>query len=125
MVASESASDKNGSAAGVLSPEMAAEYQKMVQLLKQKDEELRVVNAKLYADEIRRAQQLKDVEERSRDAQMKMKVEADKMAITVKELEDADGQNGLRRWITGGRNTSSRGTTRWRRRLYTTGPTPR
>lgn len=94
--ASESEQSKSGSATGVLSPEMAAEYQKMVQLVKKKDEELRIANAKLHADEIRRAQELKEAEERSREAQMKIKVEADKMALTVKELEDADGQNGLR-----------------------------
>jgi len=85
-----------GNPFGMVSPEMAAEYEQMVQLLKKKDEELRNAQAKLYADEIRRAETFKDVEERSRQVEMKMKVKADKLALTVKELEDADGQNGLR-----------------------------
>jgi len=79
-----------------ISPEMAAEYEQMVQLLKRKDEELRNLQAKLHADEIRRAENLKEAEERSRQVQMDMQVKADKLALTVKELEDADGQNGLR-----------------------------
>jgi len=80
----------------VVSPEMAAEYEQMVQLLKQKDEDLRQANAKLHADEIRRAQALKEAEEKNREAQLGMKLEADKLSLTIKELEDADGQNGLR-----------------------------
>merc|ERR1711937_1136017 len=68
----------------------------MVKLLKLKDEELRNTKAKFHADEIRRAEAPKDAEERLRQTQMDMKVEVDKLALTVKELEDADGQNGLR-----------------------------
>jgi len=85
-----------GNLSGMVSPEMAAEYEHMVQLLKKKDVELQDAKAKLSADDIRRAQSLKDSEERAHKAQMNMKVEADKLALTVKELEDADGQNGLR-----------------------------
>lgn len=80
----------------MVSPEMAAEYEQMVQLLKKKDVELRDAKAQLSADDIRRAQSLKDSEERAHKTQMDMKVESDKLALTVKELEDADGQNGLR-----------------------------
>jgi len=86
----------NGAPSGMVSSEMAAEYQRMVKMLKLKDEELRNTKAKFHADEIRRAEALKDAEERARKVQMDMKVEADKLALTVKELEDADGQNGLR-----------------------------
>ena len=94
--ANKSAKGSNALNSVGVSPQMAAEYEQMVQLLKKKDDELRQANAKLHADEIRRAQKLKEAEERSREAQTKMKVEADKMALTVKELEDADGQSGLR-----------------------------
>merc|ERR1719428_724411 len=80
----------------MVSPEMAADYEQMVQSLKKKDEEVQKLQAKLYMNEIRQAEKLKDVEERLRQTQIDMKVEADKMALTVKELEDADGQNGLR-----------------------------
>lgn len=98
---SSSSNTRSGSALAsqdkqVVSPEMAAEYQQMVKLLKQKDEELRQAKAKLQADELRRAQALKETEEKNREAQLNMKMEADKLALTIKELEDADGQNGLR-----------------------------
>lgn len=85
-----------GNLSSMISPEMAAEYEQMVQLLKEKDAQLRGTQAKLHADDIRRAEKLKDSEERARKVQMDMKVEADKLALTVKELEDADGQSGLR-----------------------------
>merc|ERR1719428_2559663 len=75
---------------------MAAEYEKMVQLLKKKDKELRKARDKLRAEELRRAEAIKEVKDAARQAEIDMKVEADKMALTVKELEDADGQNGLR-----------------------------
>ena len=81
---------------GAVSPEMAANYERMVKLLQKKDEELLKLQAKLDADEIRHAEKVKDTEERAWKAQMDMKVKADKLALTVKELEDADGQNGLR-----------------------------
>lgn len=80
----------------VVSPEMAADYERMVRLLKKKDEELSEVKAKLNTNEIQQAEKLKDSEDRLRKALMDMKVEADKLALTVKELEDADGQSGLR-----------------------------
>ena len=80
----------------MVSPEFVAEYQEMVQLLKKKNTELHDVKAKLHADEIRRAEALKNTEEHSRQVEMDIKVKADQLALTVKELEDADGQNGLR-----------------------------
>lgn len=88
--------NKNANPSYMVSPEMAAEYKQMVQLLKKKDEELQKARAKLHADELRGAEKLKDAEERARQKQMDMQVEAEKLALTVKELEDADGQNGLR-----------------------------
>jgi len=80
----------------MVSPEFVAEYEEMVQLLKKKNIELSDVKAKLFADEIRRAEALKDTEEHSWQVEMDTKVKADQLALTVKELEDADGQNGLR-----------------------------
>ena len=95
--ASKSSSAKSvGKDNHVVSAEMAAEYEQMVKLLKQKDEELRQANAKLHADEIRRAQELKDTEEKNHEDHIAMKVKLDRLALTIKELEDADGQNGLR-----------------------------
>jgi len=79
-----------------VSPEMAAEYERMVQLLTEKDNELRKAQDKLRAEEIQRTETLKEVNHCARQAEIDMKVEADKLALTVKELEDADGQNGLR-----------------------------
>jgi hypothetical protein len=93
---SSSSSARMGNRSSIISPEMAAEYEQMVQLLKDKDEQLRGARAKLHADEIRRAEKLKEAGERARKVQMDMKVEMDKLALTVKELEDVDGQSGLR-----------------------------
>mmetsp|Transcript_12087 Transcript_12087/g.28646 ORF Transcript_12087/g.28646 Transcript_12087/m.28646 type:complete len:894 (-) Transcript_12087:176-2857(-) len=92
----EQAKVSAGKRFGTVSPEMAADYERMVQLLQKKDEELLQLQAKLHTNEIRQAEKLKDAEDRSRQTQMGIKVEADKLALTVKELEDADGQNGLR-----------------------------
>lgn len=80
----------------VISTEMAAEYEQMVQLLRKKDDELREAKTKLREEETQRADKVKESEEKSGQVQMDMKVEMDKLALTVKELEDADGQNGLR-----------------------------
>jgi len=89
-------SERVGNLSGMVSPEMAADYERMVRLLKKKDDELTKIQAKLHANEIRQAEKLEDSEDRSRQLRMDKKVEADKLALTVKELEDADGQNGLR-----------------------------
>jgi hypothetical protein len=83
-------------AAAAISDEIAAEYERMVQLMKQKDEELRIARARLHAQEIEWVQKMRDAEGKARQAQMDIKVEHDKLALTVKELEDADGQSGLR-----------------------------
>ena len=79
-----------------ITPEIANEYSEMVDLLKEKDKQLRGAQSKLHADEIRRAEKLKNSEERAQKIQMNMKVEMDKLALTVKELEDADNQSALR-----------------------------
>mmetsp|Transcript_55680 Transcript_55680/g.62221 ORF Transcript_55680/g.62221 Transcript_55680/m.62221 type:complete len:791 (+) Transcript_55680:121-2493(+) len=80
----------------MISPQMASEYEQMVKVLNKKDGQLRGAQAKLHADDIRWAEKLKNGEERARKVQMDMKVEMDKLMLTVKELEDADGQSGLR-----------------------------
>eukprot|EP00536_Pseudo-nitzschia_multiseries_P003236 jgi/Psemu1/322929/estExt_fgenesh1_pg.C_480028 len=94
--AANAAERANSSSGASVSTELAADYEQMVQLLKKKDAELREARAKLQADEAQKAEKLKDAEERARQVQMDMKVERDKLALTVRELEDADGQNGLR-----------------------------
>jgi hypothetical protein len=91
-----SARSATASSVAVVSPEMAAEYERMVKLLRERDEQLRVAQAKLNAEEIKWAQKLKEAEEKAREAQMNLKMEMDKLSLTVKELEDADGQSGLR-----------------------------
>mmetsp|Transcript_22369 Transcript_22369/g.55425 ORF Transcript_22369/g.55425 Transcript_22369/m.55425 type:complete len:828 (-) Transcript_22369:1565-4048(-) len=96
LAKSASVGSVSSNSKAIVSPEMAKEYEQMVQLLKSKDEELRQANAKLHADEIRKAEALKATEEKNHKAQLDMKVQADKLALTIKELEDADGQNGLR-----------------------------
>lgn len=74
------------------SPEMLAEYERMVKMLKERDEQLRSVHARLNAQEIKFAGKFKDLE----DEKMNLKVETDKMKLMVKELEDAEDQSGLR-----------------------------
>ncbi|KAL3921270.1 MAG: hypothetical protein SGILL_002835 [Bacillariaceae sp.] len=78
------------------SPEMLAEYERMAKMLREREEELRIAQAKLNAEEIKYVQRLKDAEERARKAEMDLKVEVDKMKLMMQELEDADGQSGLR-----------------------------
>jgi hypothetical protein len=86
----------NSTSFGTISPEMAAEYERMVKYLKEKDDELRIAHARLNAEEIKWVQKLREVQEQARKAQMDLQEETAKLALTVKELEDADGQNGLR-----------------------------
>ena len=71
---------------------MAAEYERMAKMLRERDEELRIAQARLNAEEIKWVQKLKDANDKALD----LKVELDKMKLIVKELEDADGQSGLR-----------------------------
>lgn len=75
---------------------MAKEYENMVSLLKQKDEQLRFKQAEIHANEIRQAEKLIEAEERALKVQMNMKVEMDKLRLNVKELEDTDSQSNLR-----------------------------
>jgi hypothetical protein len=75
-----------------ISPEMAAEYERMAKMLRERDEELRIAQARLNAEEIKWVQKLKEANDKVLD----LKVELDKMKLIVKELEDADGQSGLR-----------------------------
>jgi ABC-type transporter Mla MlaB component len=84
------------SSAASISPEMAAEYERMMQLLKQKEQELRQLQAMLKAEQDKCQQQMKETDGQARQAQMNMKVDQDKMALTIKELQDADSQSELR-----------------------------
>ena len=68
-----SAREGAGNSSAMVSPEMAAEYEQMVQLLKEKDTQLRDTQAKLHANEIKRAEKLIKAEERAREVQMDMK----------------------------------------------------
>jgi hypothetical protein len=79
-----------------ISPEMAADYQRMVQALKDKDAEIRNLKAQLQAEHDKWAQQLRSEREQIQKAQMDTKVGQDKMALTVQQLEDNDSQNELR-----------------------------
>jgi hypothetical protein len=93
--------EKNGSSRGAsstpaASPEMLAEYERMAKMLRERDEQFRIAQARLNADEIKYVQNLKDTEERARKAEMDLKVKLDKMKLMMNELEDADGQSGLR-----------------------------
>ncbi|KAL3912902.1 MAG: hypothetical protein SGARI_000922, partial [Bacillariaceae sp.] len=90
------ASSRSASSTPSVSPEMMAEYERMAKLLREREEQLRIAQARLNAEEIKYVQKLKDAEERARKAEMDLKVELDKMKLMMKELEDADGQSGLR-----------------------------
>eukprot|EP00339_Tiarina_fusa_P013060 CAMPEP_0117023920 /NCGR_PEP_ID=MMETSP0472-20121206/17812_1 /TAXON_ID=693140 ORGANISM="Tiarina fusus, Strain LIS" /NCGR_SAMPLE_ID=MMETSP0472 /ASSEMBLY_ACC=CAM_ASM_000603 /LENGTH=769 /DNA_ID=CAMNT_0004730195 /DNA_START=225 /DNA_END=2534 /DNA_ORIENTATION=+ len=79
-----------------ISPEMAADYQRMVQALKDKDAEIRDLKAQLQAERDKWAQQLRAEREQIQKAQMDSKVGQDKMALTIQQLEDNDSQNELR-----------------------------
>lgn len=87
---------QGSSSAASISPEMAAEYERMVQLLKQKEQELRQLQAMLKAEQDKWEQQMKETDGQARQAQMNMKVDQDKMALTIEELQDADSQSELR-----------------------------
>ncbi|KAG7353288.1 hypothetical protein IV203_009337 [Nitzschia inconspicua] len=78
------------------SPEMLAEYERMGKMLKERDEQLRIAQARMNAEEIKYAQRLKEAEERARNAEMNLKLETDKFQLMIKELEDADRDNGLK-----------------------------
>jgi len=79
-----------------ISPEMAEEYERMVQILKKKDEALRRAHEMLNAEKDKASEKMKEVDDQARQAQMGMKVDQDQMALIIKELQDADSQNELR-----------------------------
>jgi hypothetical protein len=82
--------------AASFSPEMLAEYERMAKMLKERDEQLQLAQARVNAEEIKFAQSLKEAGERARNAEMALKVETDKLQLMIKELEDADRNSGLR-----------------------------
>jgi len=78
------------------SPEMAAEYESMVNLLKEKDDALRRAEERLKAEEEKLAKLLREQDGQTREVQLNSQVEKDKMELTIKELKDADSQSLLR-----------------------------
>jgi hypothetical protein len=78
------------------SPDMLAEYERMAKMLRERDEQLQIAQARANAEEIKFAQRLKEAGERARQAEMDLKVETDKLQLMIKELEDADRDSGLK-----------------------------
>jgi len=79
-----------------VSPEMAAEYERMVKMLKEKTDALRAADDRFRAEQEKWMKQLKEKDVQLREAQMKSKVERDEMALTINALQEADGQSELR-----------------------------
>jgi hypothetical protein len=74
---------------------MAADYERMCQSLKKKDEALRKALAALKAEQEKWLQHMKETDGQARQVQVDQKVDQDQMALTIKELQDADSQNEL------------------------------
>lgn len=89
---------QNGQGADFLtsmSPEMAADYQRMMQAMKEKDEELQKLRKELKAEQDRALQQMQQMD-KQRQNHVDSKVDQEQMALLIKQLQDADGQNELR-----------------------------
>lgn len=79
-----------------VSPEMAAEYERMLKLLKEKTDALRAADERFREEQEKWMKQLKDKDAQAREAQMNSRVEKDEMALTIKALQEADSQSDLR-----------------------------
>ena len=86
----------NTNSQSLASIQMAADYERMVQLLKQKDEEIRNLKAQLQAEQEKFQKLLKEQQDQINQQQIGQKVDQDKMALTIRQLEDNDSQNELR-----------------------------
>ena len=79
-----------------VSPEMSADYERLLRTLKEKDEALRRAQEKLRIEQENSMQNQKEAEDQARQAQIGVKVDQDRMDLTIKEMQDVDSQNELR-----------------------------
>lgn len=94
--AMDDAKTQNSNIARSISPEMAAEYERMVKLLQEKTDALRAAEERFMAEQEKWMKQLRERDGQLREAEMNTQVEKDKMDLTIKELKDADSQSELR-----------------------------
>jgi len=79
-----------------VSPEMAADYERLLQSMKEKDESLRLAKDELKAEQAKSLQRKKDLNQQVHQTQVDNKVDHEQMLLLIKQLQDADSQNELR-----------------------------
>ncbi len=88
--------DTNKNHTSTVSPEMAAEYERVVKLLKEKMEALRAAEERFREEQEKWMKQLKEKDAQARVILLNNKVERDEMALNIKALQEADSQSELR-----------------------------
>lgn len=79
-----------------ITPGMAEEYERMVKLLKEKDDAILELEARIKAEREKWMRDMKDNEGRALESITKLQMEKDQMALTIKQLRDTESQNDLR-----------------------------
>jgi len=82
--------------ANYVSPEMADEYEKLLQAMKEKDEALRKARSELQAEHEKNLQLMRDKENATRMERVDSQVENENRVLLIKQLQDNDSQNELR-----------------------------
>lgn len=88
--------DQGGDKLSSVSPEMAADYERLLQSMKEKDEALRQARAALLAEQEKTRQMMKDLSNQTRQTQVDSQIDNENMLLLIKQLQDADSQNELR-----------------------------
>lgn len=79
-----------------ISPRMAEEYERMVKLLKDKDDAINDLEARIKAEREKWMREMKDSNGKALESLTKLQMEKDQMALTIKQLQDTESQNDLR-----------------------------
>jgi hypothetical protein len=88
--------NQQGDTLSSVSPEMAADYERLLQSMKDKDEALRQARAALQAEQEKTRQMMKGLDNQTRQNQVDSQVGNENLLLLIKQLQDADSQNGLR-----------------------------
>jgi hypothetical protein len=87
--------DQSGSFSSV-SPEITADYERLLKSMKEKDDALRQARAELKAEQEKSMQRMKDLDHQAHRNQVDTKVDHEQMLLLIKQLQEADSQNELR-----------------------------
>eukprot|EP00980_Cylindrotheca_fusiformis_P009508 scaffold2077_cov119-Cylindrotheca_fusiformis.AAC.11 len=90
------ANQQNEGKVSSVPPEMAADYERLLKSMKEKDEALRQARSALQAEQERTRMMIKDLDNQTRQSHVNSQVDNQNMMLLIKQLQEADSQNELR-----------------------------